>query len=103
MSAAQAHRASDDPGGDEHAASEPNEQILERSPGHADLEPLERAILDLEKQRFKYQGAKERAIRLQLRMPVTEYYQRLNALLDTRAAWAAEPVLVRWLVQLRDA
>lgn len=67
------------------------------------LEPIERAILDLEKQRFKYQGAKERAIRLQLRMPVTEYYQRLNALLDTRAAWAAEPVLVRRLVRLRDA
>lgn len=67
------------------------------------LEPMERAILDLEKQRFKYQGAKERAIRLQLRMPVTEYYQRLNALLDTRAAWAAEPVLVRRLVRLRDA
>lgn len=74
-----------------------------RSPGPSGLEPIERAILDLEKQRFKYQGAKERAIRLKLRMPVTEYYQRLNALLDTRAAWAAEPVLVRRLVQLRDA
>ena len=29
--------------------------------------------------------------------------QRLNALLDTEAAWAAEPVLVRRLRELRDS
>lgn len=69
----------------------------------AGLDDSQRAILDLEKQRFKYQGAKERAIRTQLRMPVTEYYQRLNALLDSPASWAAEPALVRRLSELRDA
>ena len=47
----------------------------------------QRAILDLEKRRFKYQGAKERAIGAQLGMPVTEYYQRLNAMLADPSAW----------------
>lgn len=68
-----------------------------------ELDEQQRAILDLEKRRFKYQGAKERAIGAQLGMPVTEYYQRLNALLDTEAAWAAEPALVRRLSELRDS
>lgn len=68
-----------------------------------ELDEQQRAILDLEKRRFKYQGAKEWAIGAQLGMPVTEYYQRLNALLDSEAAWAAEPVLVRRLSELRDS
>lgn len=67
------------------------------------LDRIERAILDLEKRRFKYQGAKERTIGAELAMPVTEYYQRLNALLDSPAAWAAEPALVRRLSLQRDS
>ena len=69
----------------------------------AELDEQQRMILEMEKRRFKYQGAKERAIGSQLGMPVTEFYQRLNALLDTEAAWAAEPALVQRLRELRDS
>ncbi|MDO5619534.1 DUF3263 domain-containing protein [Kocuria sp.] len=67
-----------------------------------ELGPLERAILDMESRRFKYQGAKERAIRAEIQLPVTAYYQQLNQLIDTPAAWAAQPALMRRLRDHRD-
>ncbi|WP_144793591.1 DUF3263 domain-containing protein [Kocuria palustris] len=72
----------------------------EPAPG---LDATQRAILELEKRRFKYQGAKERTIRAELGLPVTEYYQRLNALLDSPLAWQAEPALARRLSEQRDS
>lgn len=71
----------------------------EASPG---LDDMERAILDMESRRFKYQGAKERTIRSELDIPVTAYYQRLNVLIDTPAAWEAAPALMRRLREQRD-
>lgn len=47
-------------------------------------------------------GAREDAIRTELDMTPTRYYQRLNILLDSPDALATEPQLVRRLQRLRD-
>ena len=47
-------------------------------------------------------GAREDAVRSELGMQPIRYYQRLNRLLDSPAALAAEPQLVRRLQRLRD-
>lgn len=73
------------------------------SPNTADLSTLESAILEMESRRFKYQGAKERAIRSEIQIPVTTYYQHLNVLIDNPVAWAVEPALMRRLRDHRDA
>jgi hypothetical protein len=67
------------------------------------LTERDRAILDFERQRWKYAGAKEQAIRDSLGMPATRYYQVLNALIDRPAALAHDPMLVRRLRRLRSA
>jgi hypothetical protein len=59
------------------------------------------AILDFERQWWKYAGAKEQAIREQFDMSATRYYQILNALIDTQAALAHDPLLVKRLRRLR--
>ena len=47
-------------------------------------------------------GAREDAVRSELGMQPIRYYQRLNRLLDSPDALAAEPQLVRRLQRLRD-
>lgn len=47
-------------------------------------------------------GTREDAIRSELGMQPIRYYQRLNGLLDSPDALAAEPQLVRRLQRLRD-
>lgn len=69
----------------------------------AGLNSLEKTILEMESRRFKYQGAKERAIRGEIQIPVTTYYQHLNVLIDNPVAWAAQPALMRRLREHRDA
>ncbi|MFW0182199.1 DUF3263 domain-containing protein [Rothia sp. CCM 9417] len=61
------------------------------------LTEQERAILDMEKKRFKYQGSKEQAISKDLGLSPIAYYQQLNALIDNPRAIAAEPALTRKL------
>ena len=61
----------------------------------------EREILAFERQWWKYAGAKEQAIRELFDMSATRYYQVLNALIDTPAALAADPMLVKRLRRLR--
>jgi len=61
----------------------------------------EHAILAFERQWWKYAGAKEQAIRELFDMSATRYYQVLNALIDTPAALAADPLLVKRLRRLR--
>lgn len=58
-------------------------------------------ILALERQWWKYAGAKEQAIREQFDLSATHYYQILNALIDTEAALAHDPMLVKRLRRLR--
>lgn len=67
------------------------------------LTDTETQILDFERQRWKYPGAKESAIRTQFDMNATRYYQVLNALLDRPEALAHDPMLVRRLQRLRAA
>ena len=68
-----------------------------------ELSERDRAILDFERQWWKYAGAKEQAIRDSLGMPATRYYQVLNALIDRPAALAHDPMLVKRLRRLRAA
>lgn len=63
----------------------------------------DRALLAFEKQWWKTPGAKEEAIRDQLGMSTTRYYQRLARILDDPAALAVDPILVRRLHRIRDA
>jgi hypothetical protein len=76
--------------------------------GHSDadesadgLSRRDREILAFERQWWKYAGAKEQAIRELFDMSATRYYQVLNALIDTPAALAADPMLVKRLRRLR--
>lgn len=59
------------------------------------------AILDFERQWWKYAGAKEQAIRDHFDMSATRYYQVLNALIDRSDALAHDPLLVKRLRRLR--
>lgn len=68
----------------------------------AELTETEREILTLERQWWKYPGAKESLIRERFDMSVTRYYQVLNALIDRPEALEADPMLVRRLIRLRD-
>lgn len=65
------------------------------------LNRRDREILAFERQWWKYAGAKEQAIRELFDMSTTRYYQVLNALIDTPAALAADPMLVKRLRRLR--
>lgn len=73
------------------AAPEPDDPLSDR----------DRAILDFEKKWWRYPGAKEQAIRDDLGMPATRYYQLLNALLDRPEALVYDPMLIRRLRRLR--
>jgi hypothetical protein len=64
---------------------------------------VELAMLEFERQRWKYVGAKETAILDQFGMTATRYYQALNSLIDRPQALAADPTLVNRLRRLRDA
>ncbi len=65
------------------------------------LDRRDREILAFERQWWRYAGAKEQAIRELFDMSTTRYYQVLNALIDTPAALAADPMLVKRLRRLR--
>ncbi|HEV7205715.1 MAG TPA: DUF3263 domain-containing protein [Jatrophihabitans sp.] len=81
-----------------HAAEEPEGDAGESGDG---LNRRDREILAFERQWWKYAGAKEQAIRELFDMSATRYYQVLNALIDTPAALAADPMLVKRLRRLR--
>jgi len=65
------------------------------------LDDRDRAILDFERQWWKYAGAKEQAIRDLFDMSATRYYQVLNSLVDRPEALAYDPMLVKRLRRLR--
>ncbi|MEE6273821.1 DUF3263 domain-containing protein [Georgenia wangjunii] len=69
----------------------------------AALSDTEREILAFERQWWKYAGAKETAVRDLFGMSATRYYQVLNALIDSEAALAADPMLVKRLRRMRQA
>ncbi len=69
----------------------------------ADLSGRDREILAFERQWWQFAGAKEQAVRDKFAMSATRYYQVLNALIDSPAALAFDPLLVRRLRRLRQA
>ena len=68
----------------------------------ATLSERDEQVLAFERQWWKYAGAKEEAIRELFDMSATRYYQVLNALIDSPAALAREPMLVKRLRRMRS-
>ncbi|GAA2743027.1 MULTISPECIES: DUF3263 domain-containing protein [Kitasatospora] len=68
----------------------------------AELSERDLAVLGLEARSWRTVGAKEQAVREELGISATRYYQLLNALLDREEALAHDPVLVNRLRRLRD-
>ncbi len=54
-----------------------------------------------ERQWWKFAGSKEDAVREKFGMSATEYYQVLNALIDSEPALAHDPMLVKRLRRMR--
>jgi hypothetical protein len=67
-----------------------------------ELSERDRAVLTFEKQRWKYAGSKEQAIRDQFGISANRYYQVLNALLDRPEALEFEPTVVGRLRRRRE-
>lgn len=59
-------------------------------------------ILDFERRTWSNLSAKEEAIRVELELTAARYYQLLNAVIESPAAFAHDPMLVRRLRRLRD-
>jgi hypothetical protein len=82
-----------EPTSDDHSSDD--------SSAHPGLSERDAAVLDFEKQWWKYAGAKEQAVRELFGLSATQYYQVLNTLIDAPAALAAEPMLVKRLRRMR--
>ena len=67
------------------------------------LSDLEVAILEFERNWWRYAGAKEASIKELFNMDAPNYYQLLNDLIDREDALAASPMLAKRLRRLRDA
>ncbi|WP_261625066.1 DUF3263 domain-containing protein [Nesterenkonia marinintestina] len=67
------------------------------------LSEQDRSILQLERQWWKYAGAKDQAISERLGMTAVSYYQALNRLIDSEAALAHDPMLVKRLRRQRES
>lgn len=65
------------------------------------LSDRDRAILEFERQWWKYAGAKEQAIRDLFDMSATRYYQIINTLIDSPEALAFDPMLVKRMRRMR--
>lgn len=74
-------------------------------PAHdrAGLAERDRAILDFEREWWRYAGAKEQAIREHFDMSPTSYYRALNELIDQDTAMAYDPMLVKRMRRMRAA
>ncbi|MDN4477500.1 DUF3263 domain-containing protein [Demequina sp. SYSU T00039] len=67
------------------------------------LSERDSSVLAFERQWWRYAGAKEDAIRELFDLSATQYYQVLNSLIDSPAALAHDPMLVRRLRRMRAA
>ncbi|MDH6255973.1 MAG: DUF3263 domain-containing protein [Aurantimicrobium sp.] len=62
----------------------------------------DRAILDFEREWWQHPGAKEDAIRQTFGLSPARYYQVLGKLMDSEAALAYDPMLIKRLQRVRD-
>jgi hypothetical protein len=94
--------APDDRGRDRDGA---RDQIRDRNRDRtpSGLSERDLSVLAVERRGWPGPGMKERAIREQLGMSPTRYYQLLNALLDDPRALAHDPVTVNRLRRRREA
>ena len=67
------------------------------------LSDLDLAILELERSWWKHPGAKDATIRQRVGLSPTQYYAALNRLIDSPEAVAADPLVVKRLLRLRDS
>lgn len=67
-----------------------------------ELTQRERAILDLERSWWQSAGTKEAAIREELSLSPTRYYELLADLVDRPAARAYDPLVILRLRRVRD-
>ncbi|WP_327236031.1 DUF3263 domain-containing protein [Streptomyces sp. NBC_01317] len=81
----------------------PDPEPEEPAPPVSDLSDRDRAVLAMERRGWPGPGAKERAIREDLGISPTRYYQVLGALLDDPRALAHDPVTVNRLRRVRAA
>ncbi|MFK5582535.1 DUF3263 domain-containing protein [Serinicoccus sp. LYQ131] len=69
-------------------------QQVDTSP---DLTERDREILDFENRHWTYAGSKEQGIKDLFDLSATRYYQILNQLIDSEAALAHKPLLIKRL------
>lgn len=67
------------------------------------LSDRDQAMLEFERQWWKFAGSKEEAIRQKFDMSGTRYFQILNELIDRPEALAADPLLVKRLRRMRSS
>lgn len=72
----------------------PRVQPVDPSSG---LSERDREILDFENRHWTYAGSKEQGIKDLFELSSTRYYQLLNQLIDSEAALAYRPLLVKRL------
>jgi hypothetical protein len=73
------------------------------APQDAALSERDLRVLAFERQWWRHAGAKEQAIREDFGLSSARYYQILGALIDSPAALAHDPMLVKRLQRLRDS
>ena len=83
-------------------AARPTLGAVEGGADDGELTERDQQVLAFERQWWKYAGAKEQAIRELFDMSATRYYQVLNALIDSPAALAHDPMLVKRLRRMRS-
>ena len=67
------------------------------------LSDRDQAMLEFERQWWKFAGSKEEAIRQKFDMSGTRYFQILNDLIDRPEALATDPLLVKRLRRMRSS
>ncbi len=66
-----------------------------------ELSERDARILDFERTAPQHRGSKERAIRSEFQFSAARYYQLLNAVIDSPAAYVLDPLLVSRLRRAR--
>jgi hypothetical protein len=81
--------------------ADPPRPMPAREQGAGSLGERERSVLAFERRFWRHAGAKEEAIRRELGVAPTAYYQLLSQLIDDPAAIAYDPMLVKRLQRQR--
>ncbi|ONH23730.1 DUF3263 domain-containing protein [Pseudofrankia asymbiotica] len=82
---------------------EPTAVTETSGPAVPGLSERDSRVLRFEQRAWRYPAAKDEAIRAEFGLSPARYYQLLNALIESPAALAAEPMLVGRLSRLRAA